>query len=132
MVADVKPLTEPANDPVKAPAPKLVTDEDAAWRELARGWKVDVYGIPAIDHMHPERIAPDVARKAVEQRNVAHEREQHPGPGRSRRHRHAIAPAVGVVPARVLLRADDPAADHPAPDRARGYFAGLRPRSGRC
>jgi hypothetical protein len=28
-----------------------------------RGWVVDVYGIPAIDHMHPERIAPDVARK---------------------------------------------------------------------
>ena len=27
------------------------------------GWAVDVYGIPAIDHMHPERIAPDVARK---------------------------------------------------------------------
>lgn len=28
-----------------------------------RGWAVDVYGIPAIDHMHPERIAPDVERK---------------------------------------------------------------------
>ena len=28
-----------------------------------RGWATDVYGIPAIDHMHPERIAPDVARK---------------------------------------------------------------------
>jgi hypothetical protein len=28
-----------------------------------RGWAVDIYGIPAIDHMHPERIAPDVARK---------------------------------------------------------------------
>ncbi len=27
------------------------------------GWTVDVYGIPAIDHMRPERIAPDVARK---------------------------------------------------------------------
>lgn len=27
------------------------------------GWKVDVFGIPAIDHMHPERIAPDVAAK---------------------------------------------------------------------
>ncbi len=27
------------------------------------GWPVDVYGIPAIDHMHPERIAPDVERK---------------------------------------------------------------------
>jgi len=22
-----------------------------------RGWVVDVYGIPAIDHMHPERVA---------------------------------------------------------------------------
>ncbi len=28
-----------------------------------RDWAVDVYGIPAIDHMHPERIAPDVERK---------------------------------------------------------------------
>lgn len=27
------------------------------------GWQVDVYGIPAIVHMVPERIAPDVARK---------------------------------------------------------------------
>jgi hypothetical protein len=27
------------------------------------GWDVDVYGIPAIDHMFPERIAPDVDRK---------------------------------------------------------------------
>jgi len=26
-------------------------------------WQVDVYGIPAIDHMYPDRIAPDVARK---------------------------------------------------------------------
>lgn len=26
-------------------------------------WPVDVYGIPAIDHMVPERIAPDVERK---------------------------------------------------------------------
>jgi len=26
-------------------------------------WDVDVYGIPAIDHMFPERIAPDVERK---------------------------------------------------------------------
>lgn len=26
-------------------------------------WQVDVYGIRAIDHMVPERIAPDVARK---------------------------------------------------------------------
>ena len=28
-----------------------------------RGWAVDLFGIPAIDHMHPERIAPDVERK---------------------------------------------------------------------
>lgn len=28
-----------------------------------RGWAVDVFGIPAIVHMHPERIAPDVERK---------------------------------------------------------------------
>ena len=27
------------------------------------GWTVDVYGIPAIAHMHPERIAPAVAQK---------------------------------------------------------------------
>ncbi len=27
------------------------------------GWAVDIFGIPAIDHMHPERIAPDVERK---------------------------------------------------------------------
>jgi hypothetical protein len=26
-------------------------------------WPADVYGIPAIDHMYPERIAPDVERK---------------------------------------------------------------------
>jgi hypothetical protein len=26
-------------------------------------WPVDVFGIPAIDHMYPERIAPDVERK---------------------------------------------------------------------
>jgi len=26
-------------------------------------WQVDVYGIPAIDHMYPERIAPHVAHK---------------------------------------------------------------------
>jgi hypothetical protein len=26
-------------------------------------WPVDVYGIPAIDHMYPERIAPDVERR---------------------------------------------------------------------
>lgn len=28
-----------------------------------QGWAVDVYGIPAVDHMYPERIAPDVERK---------------------------------------------------------------------
>ena len=28
-----------------------------------RGWAVDVFGIPAIVHMHPERIAPEVERK---------------------------------------------------------------------
>ena len=38
-----------------------------------RGWVVDVYGIPAIDHMHPERIAPDVARKDVYKRQVDHQ-----------------------------------------------------------
>lgn len=27
------------------------------------GWHVDIYGIPAIHHMHPQRIAPDVERK---------------------------------------------------------------------
>ena len=27
------------------------------------GWQVDVFGIPAIDHMFPDRIAPDVERK---------------------------------------------------------------------
>ena len=27
------------------------------------GWPVDLYGIPAIDHMYPDRIAPDVERK---------------------------------------------------------------------
>lgn len=26
-------------------------------------WQVDVFGIPAIDHMYPDRIAPDVERK---------------------------------------------------------------------
>ena len=26
-------------------------------------WPVDVYGIPAIDHMYPDRIAPDVEKK---------------------------------------------------------------------
>jgi hypothetical protein len=27
------------------------------------GWTVDVFGIPAIDHMYPERIAPDVEKR---------------------------------------------------------------------
>lgn len=27
------------------------------------GWHVDVYGVPAIDHMYPERIAPHVEQK---------------------------------------------------------------------
>ena len=27
------------------------------------GWDADVFGIPAIDHMFPERIAPDVEKK---------------------------------------------------------------------
>src|SRR5690606_18616438 len=27
------------------------------------GWAVDVFGIPAIDHMYPDRIAPHVAQK---------------------------------------------------------------------
>lgn len=27
------------------------------------GWSIDIYGIPAIDHMYPDRIAPDVERK---------------------------------------------------------------------
>jgi len=26
-------------------------------------WSVDIYGVPAIDHMYPDRIAPDVSRK---------------------------------------------------------------------
>ncbi len=30
-----------------------------------QAWDVDVYGIPAIDHMFPDRIAPDVARKLL-------------------------------------------------------------------
>lgn len=32
-------------------------------------WDVDVYGIPAIDHMYPDRIAPHVARKLDEIRS---------------------------------------------------------------
>jgi hypothetical protein len=27
------------------------------------GWEVDVFGVPAIDHMYPERIAPDVEKR---------------------------------------------------------------------
>jgi hypothetical protein len=27
------------------------------------GWEADVFGIPAIDHMYPERIAPDVEKR---------------------------------------------------------------------
>jgi hypothetical protein len=27
------------------------------------GWDVDIVGVPAIDHMHPERIAPDVEKR---------------------------------------------------------------------
>lgn len=30
------------------------------------GWDVDVVGVPALDHMHPERIAPDVERRLQE------------------------------------------------------------------
>lgn len=33
------------------------------------GWPVDVYGIPAIDHMYPERIAPHVEQKLARIRN---------------------------------------------------------------
>lgn len=29
----------------------------------AHGWDADIFGIPAMDHMFPERIAPDVERK---------------------------------------------------------------------
>jgi hypothetical protein len=32
------------------------------------GWEADVVGVPAIDHMHPERIAPDVERRFLELR----------------------------------------------------------------
>ncbi len=34
------------------------------------GWDVDVFGIPAIDHMFPERIAPDVEKKFQKLREV--------------------------------------------------------------
>ena len=30
------------------------------------GWNAEVYGIPALDHMFPERIAPDVEKKFLE------------------------------------------------------------------
>lgn len=36
------------------------------------GWDVDVLGIPAIDHMHPERIAPDVEKRFLEIRQQYH------------------------------------------------------------
>ena len=32
------------------------------------GWEVDLVGVPAIDHMHPERIAPDVEKRFQELR----------------------------------------------------------------
>jgi hypothetical protein len=32
------------------------------------GWDVDVVGVPALDHMHPERIAPDVEKRFLELR----------------------------------------------------------------
>lgn len=32
------------------------------------GWDADVVGVPAIDHMYPERIAPDVERRFLELR----------------------------------------------------------------
>ena len=34
------------------------------------GWDVDVFGVPAIDHMFPERIAPDVEKKFQELRGA--------------------------------------------------------------
>ena len=33
------------------------------------GWDADVVGVPAIDHMHPERIAPDVEKRFLELRD---------------------------------------------------------------
>jgi hypothetical protein len=30
------------------------------------GWEVDVVGVPALDHMYPERIAPDVEKRFLE------------------------------------------------------------------
>lgn len=33
-------------------------------------WSVDLFGIPALDHMYPERIAPDVAHRLLEIRNT--------------------------------------------------------------
>lgn len=32
------------------------------------GWNADVVGVPAIDHMYPERIAPDVEKRFLELR----------------------------------------------------------------
>lgn len=32
------------------------------------GWDADVAGVPAIDHVHPERIAPDVEKRILELR----------------------------------------------------------------
>lgn len=34
------------------------------------GWDVDLFGIPAIDHMYPERIAPDVEKRFQELRQT--------------------------------------------------------------
>lgn len=33
------------------------------------GWDADVVGVPAIDHMYPERIAPDVEKRFLELRD---------------------------------------------------------------
>ena len=35
-------------------------------------WEIDVYGIPAIDHMRPEKITPDVERKFLAIRERYH------------------------------------------------------------
>lgn len=32
------------------------------------GWDAEVFGVPAIDHMYPERIAPDVEKRILELR----------------------------------------------------------------
>ncbi len=43
-----------------------------AWEVKAivakHGWDAQLYGVPAIDHIHPERIAPDVEKRIVELR----------------------------------------------------------------